>query len=235
MLFISPPFGNYLQMPKTISIEGSFTLQPRGCLIQQIFNTLRYSPKLNGCVNKIGLRNKGIDWALRNVKQDDIISIAIMETRDIEKILAKLPNDRNIELNVSCPNTEKDMIQNGLQKFLHPSRKWCIIKLSPLSTNEQIETFYKNGFRQFHCCNTLPVKTGGLSGTSIMPYTMDKIEMIKKYKNTTVIAGGGVRSYKDIEKYTKHGADHKSISTVLFNPLVSLYLYTNYLYNYKSM
>ena len=43
MIFISPPFGNYISLPKCRSIKGSFTLEPRGGLIVQIFRTLRYS------------------------------------------------------------------------------------------------------------------------------------------------------------------------------------------------
>ena len=39
MLFISPPFGNYLDFKNTISIKGSFTLYPRSGLIKQIFKT----------------------------------------------------------------------------------------------------------------------------------------------------------------------------------------------------
>ena len=29
MIFISPPFGNYFNLPKTIPIRGSFTLNER--------------------------------------------------------------------------------------------------------------------------------------------------------------------------------------------------------------
>jgi len=42
MLFISPPFGNYLELPDTRSIKGSFTLQKRDGLLFQIISTLRY-------------------------------------------------------------------------------------------------------------------------------------------------------------------------------------------------
>jgi len=34
-----------------------------------------------------------------------------------------------------------------------------------------VNNYYKQGFRQFHCSNTIPVKEGGLSGTAIIPYT----------------------------------------------------------------
>ena len=43
MLFISPPFGNYLNLPYTTSIKGSFTYEPRSGLFVQILKTFRYS------------------------------------------------------------------------------------------------------------------------------------------------------------------------------------------------
>ena len=42
-------------------------------------------------------------------------------------------NKMNIELNVSCPNLDKKMINEGLSSFLNDNRKWCIIKLSPIA------------------------------------------------------------------------------------------------------
>ena len=38
-LFISPPFGNYLNLPNTTPIRGSFTLYPRNGLFMQILKT----------------------------------------------------------------------------------------------------------------------------------------------------------------------------------------------------
>ena len=66
MIFISPPFGNYLRTQNTISIKGSFTLHPRPGLFSQIFKTLHYSFNHNGWVNSIGLRNPGIDVAIKD-------------------------------------------------------------------------------------------------------------------------------------------------------------------------
>ena len=43
MLFISPPFGNYISLDDTISVAGSFTLNPRYGLLGQIIKTLTYS------------------------------------------------------------------------------------------------------------------------------------------------------------------------------------------------
>ena len=132
VLFISPPFGNYISLPKTMSIKGSYTYEPRSGLFLQIIKTLRYSFKQGGWINKIGLRNKGVDYAIENYNpKRDIISIAILKKSEINKFLEKIPNDMNLELNISCPNINKHLICNNLQKFLNNKREWCIIKLSP--------------------------------------------------------------------------------------------------------
>ena len=70
MLFISPPFGNYLSLPHTISIRGSFTLNERPGKWSQIVKTLRYKSTFGGWVNKIGLRNPGIDYAIKTKWND---------------------------------------------------------------------------------------------------------------------------------------------------------------------
>ena len=85
-LFISPPFGNYLNLPYTTSIKGSFTLKERPGLFFRILKTLRYSKLNKGWINKIGLRNKGINYAVEkfnsksyfNFYKKSIISIAIL-------------------------------------------------------------------------------------------------------------------------------------------------------------
>lgn len=230
MFFISPPFGNYVNLPKTKRIHGSFTLEKRDGLLVQIVKTLRYSFKDQGWVNKIGLRNKGIDWALKNIDKKDILSIAILNEKEIDKFLEKIPNDRNIEINISCPNTEKKMISKGISRFIHPEREWCILKVSPIMKNEDLDDFYKQGFRQFHCSNTLPVENGGLSGKALIPYTSDKTSYIKKkFSDSIIIAGGGVDDIKIVEKYKKMGANHFSASSVFFNPITATKLYYQYI------
>ena len=229
MLFISPPFGNYISLPFTTSIAGSFTNEPREGLFLQVIKTVRYSFEMKGWVNKIGLRNKGIDWAIKNVPEDKIISIAIMNKKDIPDILKKLPENRSIELNVSCPNAEKEMISEGLKGFINPNRKWCIVKISPYSSEKDIDLLYNTGFRQFHCCNTIPVSNGGLSGTSLIPYTKEKILYIKrKYPNSEIIAGGGIQNINILNMYYKLGAKHGSISTLFFHPIKLSKFYIDY-------
>ena len=232
ILFINPPFGNYINLPYTIPIRGSFTLEPRKGLISQIFKTLRYSFDNKGWINKIGLRNKGIDYAISTYKKNEIISIAIMDKSEIEIFNKKIPKDMNLEINISCPNISKKLTNSGIDCFLNQKRKWCIIKLSPLTDKKLIDSYYKQGFRQFHCCNTLPVKNGGLSGVKLIPYVTNQINYIKStYNDTITIAGGGIRNWRDVENYKKINTDHIGVSTILFNPIKFSYLYFYYIKN----
>ena len=229
MLFISPPFGNYISLPHTKRIKGSFTLHPRDGLFIQILKTLRFSFDKNGWINKIGLRNKGLQYGIDNYNhKTDILSIAIMKESEIEPILSMLPHWTNIELNISCPNINKKLNDNGIEKFINPTREWCIVKLSPLTKNETIHRYYNIGFRQFHCCNTLPVKNGGLSGPSLIPYISKMILEIKMYPQTLVIAGGGIQNIETLNFYKGLGANHYSISSLLFNPIKFFIFYNKY-------
>ena len=228
MLFISPPFGNYIHFHKTTPIRGSFTLKERPGKWGQILKTLRYIPGM-GWVNRIGLRNPGIDYAIKTYKKGEIISIAIMDQKEIKPIVDKIPDNMDIELNVSCPNTDKHMINTGLKVFLNKKRNWCIIKLPPIDFNDDFDRYYKEGFRQFHLSNTLPTKYGGLSGPMLKPYTTKNIKYIREYyPDCIIIAGGGIRSMKDVEEYREVGADHFSVSSLCFNPIAFLKFYNEF-------
>ena len=230
MLFINPPFSNYLYLPFTTPIYGSFTLNERKGLLKQIYNTLYYSYEYDGWINKIGLRNKGIDYAIKHYKSNHIYSIAILNEKEISILINKIPNKMNIELNISCPNLNKKLINNNLHYFLNEKRRWCIIKLSPNIEHNLIDLYYKQGFRQFHCSNTLPVKEGGLSGKTLTPYTEKLIIYIKKkYPDAELIAGGGVQKWDDAINYYKVGANHISISTICFNPFKLCLFYFNFI------
>ena len=198
MFIISPLFGNYIDIKDFVSVKGSFTAEPRDGLFLQIVKTLRYSFQYDSWINKIGLRNKGIDYAIDKYKNTDhIISIAILKPNDIPVLLSKIPNNMNLEINISCPNLNKKLVSDNINKFIHNERQWCVIKLSPTSTYEDINNLYSKGFRQFHCSNTIPVNEGGLSGKEIKKYNKHLIPYILSFKDTTVIGGGGITSWED--------------------------------------
>ena len=135
----------------------------------------------------------------------------------------------NLEINISCPNLDKKLIDSNLNRFINKERDYCIIKMSPHSDRSDIKKYYEQGFRQFHFSNTLKTKNGGLSGAHLRMYT-NMLTLICKtdYPDTTVIAGGGIREIKDIEDYRDYGADYFSISTILFNPFMFSIFYYNY-------
>ncbi len=234
MFFIGPPFGNYIYLPYTKQIKGSYTLEPRPGLFMQVIKTLRYDFNRNGWKNKIGLRNPGINYAIENYNHNHIVSIAVLDKTEILIIEKKIPKNMNIELNVSCPNAEKEMINDDLDIFINKEREYCIIKLSPLCDTKLIDNYYKQGFRQFHCSNTLRTIHGGVSGVSLIPHTNNLIKYLKKYDDVEIISGGGIRYYNDVLNYKNLGANSFSASTVFFNPFLAFNLYINYLYNLKK-
>ena len=252
VFFISPPFGNYLAFNNCISIKGSYTLEPRDGLFWQIVKTLRYSFEYGGWINKIGLRNVGLDEGVRRYLEnkvngggEEVVSIAICDKMEIPKIIERIPEDMSIEINVSCPNhnifrgNKSESSHFGLERFLNEKRKWCIIKLSPMEPLSVVDHYYDIGFRQFHCSNTFPIhKTlgngerayiGGLSGSYLKPYTGALIHYLREKKDVEIIAGGGVRSVGDAERYKKMGADHISASSLFFNPFMASWFWWSYI------
>ena len=85
--FIAAPFGNYIKTSNTISVTGSWTVEKRTGRIKQIAKTLRYTKK--GWVNKIGLRNPGLKYGLKNHQENEVFSIAGID-RDDWKVFSEL-------------------------------------------------------------------------------------------------------------------------------------------------
>lgn len=238
-LYISPPFGNYLWfLGNTKCIYGSYTLEERHGLFKQIRKTLYYSKENQGWVNKIGLRNKGINYIIdklensffSNIYKKDILSIALLKQSDVNDLYQKIPKNINLEVNISCPNMDKKLICDNIHVFLN--RKYCSLKCSPLITTREIDYFYSIGFRRFHFSNTLPVQNGGLSGFNLIPYTSNLVRYTREtYKDDVyIIAGGGIDSMEQVLRYKECGADDVSVSSLCFNPFKFLYFYINFLY-----
>lgn len=220
MYFIAAPFGNYLNFNGFKSVSGSFTLHPREGRLIQIIKTLRYK---NGCwYNAIGLRNPGISAGL--IKHDvcDIMSLAAINSDDWKKLSDIVPQNQSLELNLSCPNIEKfESYFSGIENFINDKREFLIAKVSPHIDHIQLKYLIELGFKTIHASNTLPTDFGGQSGNILMPYTIRIIHDIRKNfsSDIQIIAGGGVQSKKDVDKYLGEGADHISIGTLCFHPI----------------
>ena len=97
----------------------------------------------------------------------------------------------------------------------------CIRDRAPTVTPEDLEFLItKLGFTQIHASNTLPLQGGsGLSGRTLIPYTLDIIRLIKEeWPEVTIIAGGGVDNFGAVYEYLNGGADHVSLGSVCFIP-----------------
>ena len=220
--FISAPFGNYIKSKKCISVTGTWTLNSRGNRLWAVIKTLRYNINNKGWTNKLGLPNPGINVGLRKTSTTEVLSIAEVDRNDFYKLNKLIPSNQNIELNLSCPNLDKILSWESANIFKHDSRDWCIAKMSPLTTPEELEfVIDRIGFRQIHFSNTLSTKYGGQSGPILKDYTLKLIELVRDEwrDEVEIIAGGGVENFDDILNYLKMGADHISIGSVCFNPL----------------
>ncbi len=218
MIFISPPFGNYITHKNAISIAGSYTLNPRPGLFLQTVKTLR--PIKNGWVNKIGLRNCGI----KNVDFDDkkVYSLAALERNDWIEFIDIVPETvYGVELNISCPNEDTAAIEGILGEYTQ-KYSFVSIKLPPdLNAQHYINFGIRHGASCFHLCNTMPGPGGGESGQRLKKYSLALITFIRKYfgNDFEIIGGGGIYSLEDMIEYKQTGANHFSTATVWFNPL----------------
>ncbi len=222
-IFISAPFGNYIKHPNAISTVGTYTLHPRGNRLWSVVKSLRWSRRHKGWINKLGLPNPGIKVGLEKILEGQILSIAETERGEFETLASLIPANQSVELNLSCPNLKKILPWDDAEIFLRErKREWCIAKLSPLTSPEQLEFLVDElGFKQLHFSNTLPLSGGGggLSGPELRPYTMELIDIVRERWGAAVevIAGGGVDSIGAVQDYLARGADHVSIGSVCFN------------------
>ena len=222
-IFISAPFGNYIKPIGCIPVCGTFTLHARGNVLWSAVKSLRYSTKHRGWMNNMGLPNPGVKVGLHKHIRGEVLSIAEIERNDFKKLYRIVPETMSVELNLSCPNV-RNLPWDSTEIFARNSekRKWCICKVGPTVTPEDLEFLItKLGFTQIHASNTLPIQgCGGLSGRTLIPYTLDIIRLIREeWPEVTIIAGGGVADFSGVYEYLKEGADHVSLGSVCFNPL----------------
>lgn len=235
-IVVSAPFGNYIQPRGATPTLGTFTAADRPGRVWRILKTVRYYPRLGAWVNKIGLRNPGIDWlgkktsAGRVEVADKIVSIHGFTPEDWQSLLDKLAPLRPlaIELNMSCPNVGEvgwpetlfgDAVAAAAQ---HGSAVIC--KLPPIRYQRMAGDAWDAGLRAFHACNTLPVPRGGMSGKPLQPLSLRCVVDLRERFGDEVflIAGGGVTSADDVDQYAQAGADRVAIGTKAMNPMLLL-------------
>ena len=228
--FIASPFGNYIKPKNCIPVTGTWTLHPRGNRLLAVAKTLRYNKELRGWTNRLGLPNPGIGIGAEKTKSHEVLSIAQVDDGDFTMLNYKIWSSQNVEINLSCPNISRTGNWTDAKIFLKGPRDWCIAKVSPLTTLEDIEYLIDDlGFTQIHFSNTLQISAGGLSGPELRPYTLELIKLARKHfgEKITIIAGGGIQHIGHVAEYINAGADHISIGSVCFNPIKTWKLIKN--------
>ena len=239
MIYISPPFGNYISISDCTSVAGTFTYFRRKGLIRQVLKTLR--PVEGGWRNGIGLRNKGI-INIKEFNPDKVYSICALKYTpnryDLpphmqrylwDSLMHYIPSHIPIELNIGCPNVMDmaDISDFQLESYIKKFDN-LTVKLPPTSLPSYIENLYHIGIRKFHLSNTFPVQVYtdngiicyGLSGRPLREKNLPFVEKIAdmKLNGISIIAGGGIYTPQDVRDYHKAGATDYSLSTIFFTP-----------------
>lgn len=214
---ISPPFGNYIAYPGCVRVFGTFTPQRRPGLFGAVASTLR--PISGGWVNRIGLRNKGIDAV--DFAEPGIYSIAGLSLPGWRYLLSAIPRRPRqiLELNLSCPNVDDyDIADTLLREFCE--RATVTVKLPPDRRAIGLaDRAVEAGARYLHLSNTLPTSRGGESGKRLKRINLPLVEEIAQRHPVPIIAGGGIYEPQDVRDYANAGAAHFSLATIWFNPL----------------
>lgn len=241
-LIISAPFGNYIQPQGATATLGTFTAARRRGRVRQVLRTVRYYRKLGAWVNKIGLRNPGIDWLAGRVQTgkidvaDKIISIHGFNEDDWRQLLEKTASLKPlaIELNISCPNVGEvnwpDWLFERAVSAGAQAGAEVIVKLPPVNYELALGQARAAGIKIFHCCNTLPVVAGGMSGKPLKPLSLHCVKYLRNSADgadLTIIGGGGIYEAEDIDDYAAAGADHFAVGTKTMNPAL--------LFSYKTL
>ena len=217
-IIISPPFSNILPNSKYYTrIIGTYTLKRRRGL-WRVFTTLKRVK--GGWLNKVGLRNPGID---RAPNKACIISISQLKNADFDKmlnVLSKRKKVLGVEFNISCPNAKiKDVSEENILKA-KSLFKYVIVKVPHNCDDSLLEKYIELGINYIHISNTKFTKRGALSGSQLLRTNVEKIKHFKnKHPNINIIGGGGIYSLEDYIEYDIAGADYFSLSTILLNPI----------------
>ena len=231
-MIISAPFGNYVQPTGTTPTLGTFTAMARPGRVRRILASVRYYRRLRAWVNRIGLRNPGIDWLVGKVRAgkidvaDKLVSIHGFEPDQWYALLERAAalGPLGVELNMSCPNVGEVDWPADLFRRAASCGVRVIVKVPPVNYDVLVRQSLEAGLRWLHCCNTLPVPAGGLSGKPLKPVALQCIRDVlanlvaADAGDLTIVGGGGITGPCDVDDYVAAGARHVAIGTKVMNP-----------------
>lgn len=228
-LIISAPFGNYVQPDGATATLGTFTVNARAGRLWRILKTVRFYRRLRAWVNKIGLRNPGMPWLKAQVASgkikvgDKIVSIHGFNDEEWSQLLEAITHIKPlaVEMNMSCPNVGEVNWPDDLFTRAMATGVPVIVKLPPVNFEQMFDQARAAGVETFHCCNTLPVPAGGVSGKPLKPVAMQCIREVTKRAGSEpliIIGGGGIYDVQDVDDYINLGVRHIAVGTKVMNP-----------------
>ena len=204
---------------------------------------VRY-PEENALVNSLGLPSKGAAHVLSNLAQAHLevpifCSIAGESVDDFIAVLEKLQGHVDgIEVNVSCPNVERDgtfeddlaMLDILVSAITERKKRPILLKLSPFPARERdkmlqiVDIAKRRGVDGITAVNATPIPEdrlgvgrGGLTGSSVRGEARRVVSDIYEevQGKIPIIGVGGVSSGKDAYDMIAHGATAVALLTAL--------------------
>ena len=204
---------------------------------------VRY-PEQNALVNSLGLPSKGAAHVVSNLAQTHLdvpvfCSIAGESVDDFTAVLEKLQEHvEGIEVNVSCPNVERDgtfeddlvMLDILVSAITEKKKRPILLKISPFLSRERdkmlqiVDIAKRRGVDGITAVNATPIPEarlgvgrGGLTGSSVRVEARRIVsEIYEEVQGKIPIIGiGGVSSGKDAYDMISHGATAVAFLTAL--------------------
>ncbi len=217
----------------------------------------RICESASGLINSLGTPGEGIEYLIKKklpvfqkANQTVIVSIGgngVKEFKSLAERLDKVEGIAAIELDLSCPNNEDNIIiakdefltEQTVAQVKEVSTKPIIVKLSPNVTDitKIARAAQKGGADILSLINTIsaividiktkrPVlgnKVGGLSGPAIKPIALKMVWEVAQTIDLPIIGIGGISNSEDAIEFLLAGASAVEVGTAaLINPLVML-------------
>ena len=211
-----------------------------------------------GMLNSIGLQNVGVTALVRDLAPvyatwrvpavASIMGFTVQEYAEVAARLEGVDGLSGVELNLSCPNTERGGIEFGqepdaaasvVRGVLRATTLPIIAKLTPSVADPRVvaEAVVDAGANALCAGNTLvgmamdlerrkPVIAtifAGLSGPAIKPVALRQVYQIAGAVDVPIVACGGISDARDALEFIMAGASAVQIGTATFaNPYAPL-------------
>ena len=205
----------------------------------------------SGMLNSIGLQNIGVETFLQEklpqLRRHDVAIIANIFGESVEEfaqLAARLERAEGlsaVELNISCPNTDKGGIEFGVdpeatarvtEAVRRATRLPLIVKLSPNVTDitviaraavsagatllSLVNTFVGMAIDVERRAPVLSSGSGGLSGPAIRPLAVHLTQRVARAVQVPLIGIGGIRTGRDALEFLMAGASAVQVGTSTF-------------------